>query len=101
MITKINNAWPHRFPRPSDILTTLSLLLLVGCTSVQAPHLSTSLGLSAIENMGELYQRNASIAVYIEPKARDLMLRGEYKYGSSGISVGKDQVLHSGRRWPS
>lgn len=89
MITMINNAWPHRFPRLPGILTILSLLLLVGCTSVQTPHLSTSLGLPAIENMGELYQRNASIAVYIEPKARDLILRGEYKYTKFEFRAGQ------------
>lgn len=89
MATRPNHAWPHRFPRPSGILTTLSLLLLVGCTSVQSTHLSTSLGLPAIENMGELYQRNASIAVHVEPKARDLMLRGEYKYTKFEFHAGQ------------
>jgi hypothetical protein len=39
--------------------------------------------------MGELYQRNASIAVYIEPKARDLILRGEYKYTKFEFRAGQ------------
>lgn len=72
---------PRRLAHWSGILAALPLLMLVGCASVtvQTPQLSTSLGLPAIENMGELYQRNASIAVYIEPKVRDLILRGEHK----------------------
>ena len=65
---------------PCSILAFLAFLIaLAACTTVQAPPLSTSLGLPALENMGELYQRNAAIAVYVEPKLRDLMLRGEYK----------------------
>lgn len=81
MATKITYALPRRSAHWSGILATLPLLILVGCASVtvQTPQLSTSLGLPAIENMGELYQRNASIAVYIEPSVRDLMLRGEHK----------------------
>jgi len=89
MFARLNHVWPYRFLRLSGILITLSLLLLVGCTSVQAPSLSTSLGLPAFENMGELYQRNASIAVYIEPKARDLMLQGEYKYTKFEFRAGQ------------
>lgn len=80
MATTTNHAWPYRVTRLSGLIATLLLLMLTGCTSVQTPHLSTSLGLPAIENMGELYQRNAAIAVYIEPKVRDLKLSGEYKF---------------------
>lgn len=81
MVARFKYAWSHRFFRPSGrTLATLSLLLVVGCTSIQTSSLSTSLGLPALENMGELYQRRASIGVYIEPKIRDLMLRGEYRY---------------------
>lgn len=89
MVTRPNHVWPQHFPHLPAILTILSLLLVVGCTSVQVPPLSTSLGLPALENMGELYQRNASIAVYIEPKARDLMLRGEYKYTTFEFRAGQ------------
>jgi hypothetical protein len=39
--------------------------------------------------MGELYRRNASIAVYVEPKARDLILRGEYKYTKFEFRAGQ------------
>jgi hypothetical protein len=62
---------------------------MVGCTSLQTPHLSTSLGLPAIENMGELYQRNVAIAVYIEPKLRELMLKGEYKFTQFAFRAGQ------------
>lgn len=89
MVTRPNHVWPQRFPHLPAILTIPSLLLVVGCTSVQVPPLSTSLGLPAFENMGELYQRNASIAVYVEPKARDLMLRGEYKYTTFEFRAGQ------------
>ena len=89
MVTRPNHVRPQRFPHLPAILTIPSLLLVVGCTSVQVPPLSTSLGLPAFENMGELYQRNAAIAVYVEPKARDLMLRGEYKYTTFEFRAGQ------------
>lgn len=89
MTTTTRQARPHRVSRLSGLLSALLLLILTGCTSVQTPHLSTSLGLPAIENMGELYQRNASIAVYIEPKVRDLTLNGEYKYTKYHFQAGQ------------
>lgn len=81
-------------PRVRNRLLLLSFAVFVGanssaCGSTQVAQLSTSLGLTAFENMGDINQRNVHVAVLVDQKLRDLNLTGEYKFTKFEFPAGE------------
>jgi hypothetical protein len=71
---------------------TLSLIGLVAfsaCASTQVAQLSTSLGLAAFENMGDINQRDVHLAVFVDDKLRNLNLTGEYHFTKFEFPAGE------------
>lgn len=66
-----------------------ALFTLSGCGSTQVAQLSTSLGVGAFENMGDLNQRDVHIALFVDQKLRDLNLTGEYKFTKFEFPAGE------------
>jgi len=62
---------------------------LAGCASSQVAQLSTSLGLAAFENMGDLNQRDVHVALFVDQKLRDLNLTGEYQFTKFEFPAGE------------
>jgi hypothetical protein len=65
------------------------LIAVTGCASTQVAQLSTSLGITAFENMGDLNQRDVHVAVFVDPKLRELNLTGEYKFTKFEFPAGE------------
>ena len=62
------------------VIGLVGLAVLAGCGSTQVAQLSTSLGLAAFENMGDINQRDVHVAVFVEERLRNLNLTGEYRF---------------------
>ena len=78
--------------RPQTVLVAVTLagvLALSGCGSTQVAQLSTSLGVGAFENMGDLNQRDVHIALVVDQKLRDLNLTGEYRFTKFEFPAGE------------
>jgi len=67
----------------------VGLMVVTGCGSTQVAQLSTSLGLTAFENMGDLNQRDVHVALFVDQKLRDLNLTGEYKFTKFEFPAGE------------
>ncbi|RMH30828.1 MAG: hypothetical protein D6690_18020 [Nitrospirae bacterium] len=71
----------------------LSLLLcgfaIFGCSIKASPPLDASLGMEAFERMGTIDQRNIALALFLDPKLRDLTVEQSIKIGDFTFDVGK------------
>lgn len=67
----------------------IGIIVLAACGSTQVAQLSTSLGLAAFENMGDINQRDVHVAVFVDQKLRDLNLTGEYKFTKFEFPAGE------------
>ena len=70
-------------------ISLIGLTVLSACASTQVAQMSTSLGLAAFENMGDINQRDVHIALFVDKKLRDLNLTGEYKYTKFEFPAGE------------
>ncbi len=70
-------------------IALIGLPVLAACGSTQVAQLSTSLGLAAFENMGDINQRDVHVAVFVDDKLRNLNLTGEYKFTKFEFPAGE------------
>lgn len=71
------------------VISLIGLTILAGCASTQVAQMSTSLGLAAFENMGDLNQRDVHIALFVDERLRNLNLTGEYKFTKFEFPAGE------------
>ncbi len=67
----------------------IGMLALTACGSTQVAQLSTSLGIAAFENMGDINQRDVHVALFVDQKLRELNLTGEYKFTKFEFPAGE------------
>ena len=70
------------------ILLILFLTFFTGCQIKVEPVLSSSLGMSAFENMKKVQLQDASIALYLDPKLKKLEVEREIRAGDFSFPVG-------------
>ena len=70
------------------IIVILFLTMFTGCQIKIEPVLSSSLGMSAFENMKKVQRHDASIALYLDPKIKKLMVEREIRAGNFSFPVG-------------
>ncbi len=63
-------------------------LSAAGCAVKVHPALNSSLGIDAFENMNKIDPQDVSIALYIDPKLRDLKVSQKLKMGEYTFQVG-------------
>lgn len=73
----------------SLFVVATAIVALSACGSTQVAQMSTSLGLTAFENMGDINQRDVHVAVYVEEKLRALNLTGEYRFTKFEFPAGE------------
>jgi len=61
---------------------------LSGCTVKVTPSLSSSLGMDAFENMREINVRDVSLALYIDPKIKNLQAEQKIRTGEFTLPIG-------------
>jgi hypothetical protein len=72
----------------SFFLIVLIILGLLGCAVKVAPPLSSSLGMDAFEQMKKIEIRDASLALYIDPKIKDLKADQNIRMGEFTFYIG-------------
>ena len=70
------------------ILLILFLTFFTGCQIKIEPVLSSSLGMSAFENMKKVQLHDASIALYLDPKIKKLKVERAIRAGDFSFPVG-------------
>ena len=70
------------------IIIILYLTIFTGCQIKIEPVLNSSLGMSAFENMKKVQRHDASIALYLDPKIKKLMIEREIRAGNFSFPVG-------------
>lgn len=73
----------------SVCLVALISLGMAGCAAVEVhPLLNSSLGIDAFEDMGKIDPQNVSLALYIDPKLKNLKVNQKIKVGEFSFDVG-------------
>jgi hypothetical protein len=70
------------------LLLMVMTLPLFACSVKVNPVLNTSLGMSAFDSMGKIDVRDASLAVYFDPKIKELEVQQKIKVGEFTFPVG-------------
>lgn len=74
--------------RFKNVLMALIILIFSGCQVKIEPVLSSSLGMSAFENMKKIQLRDASVALYLDDKIKNLKVERQIKQGTYTFPVG-------------
>lgn len=65
------------------------IILCTSCTVKVNPVLETSLGMNVFERMKVIDQHDASIALYMDPKIKDLQIQQKIRSGEFSFNIGK------------
>lgn len=78
-----------RWMKPNVVIVAgAALVLATACTVNVKPPLSPSLGMSAFDAMKVIDQREVAIALYIDPKIKDLEIEQKIKQGKFRFPIG-------------
>lgn len=72
----------------SGLLVMATFFLMNGCAVKVTPILSTSLGISAFDNMKKIELRDTSLALYFDPKLKELNVAQKIKVGEYTFPIG-------------
>lgn len=68
------------------LVTTFGIM---GCAVSVKPVLNSSLSMDAFEKMGKIDSRDVKLALYLEPKIKELKVEQEIKMGKYSFDIGK------------
>ncbi|ABA56525.1 MULTISPECIES: hypothetical protein [Nitrosococcus] len=70
-------------------LIIVAFIGVAGCTVKVAPSLDSSLGMDAFENMRQINMRDVSLALYLDPKLKNLNVEQKIRMGEFSFDIGR------------